>query len=250
MDPKNQSQICKTCGYSNTAHDEYCRECKTLLDVDASQPSAKQNPLSEQAPAVSGNQLPRPERPSQPDRRFLRNIPLRIRIVAVAVFLLVLVAGSIIAATTYKKLEGGGLDLSKYCASLHYEEAVETAAGWYCSGQPSLKIDMTRACSWQYPKNNLTARTNNDKNPFSWRCYDLQNHDIGGIKDMSGYCASQGYDKISYNVNSANDWYCKRQPKLNIDMTRACTQQYGRPDAQARKNDNNLWECYGLVILG
>ncbi|MBE3558105.1 MAG: CHAT domain-containing protein [Ktedonobacteraceae bacterium] len=217
----------------------------------------------ESLPSVSPNQNQSPPQPEPKPlvklvrliKGFLQSVaigwkkfPLWKKAVTVAVLLVLIIAG-IITGTTYKKL--GGLDLTTYCHSLHYQEAVETAGGWYCSGSPSLKIDMTRACNWQYSRNDLTAEAGDLKNPSSWLCYDSQKQEVGGIKDMAGFCTSQGYEQAALaGAKTADDWYCERQPRQSVDLTRVCTQQYHRIDAQARKNDGGLWECYGLSILG
>ena len=248
-------RMCSKCGIPIQSEYGYCPNCgfNTSQNVGPTVISSGTGQLRYSMPLVSV-----PQQPVNPYILFnpppvRRSWKLPVLLITGGLVFLLVVAGSFIAATTYKEL--GGLDLNTYCSrSLHYEESVEIAAGWYCSGQSSLKIDMTQACIWQYhnehDENNITARTKDHENPYSWLCFD-KDHEIAGIKDMDGYCTSQGYTQSGLDgKQTADDWYCKRPAQAEINMTQACIWQYNRGDAQAHKNDNNHWECRGLVILG
>jgi hypothetical protein len=102
---------------------------------------------------------------------------------------------------------------------------------------------MTSACNWQYARNDLIAQTKDHNDPYSWGCYDHQGNMMGGINDMDGYCKSQGYSTASLaGKKTADDWKCQQK----IDLTQGCIMRYNRPDAKARKNDGDVWYCYGL----
>jgi hypothetical protein len=136
-------------------------------------------------------------------------------------------------ATHFTRL--GGVDLGTYCRSLHYEKNVADES---CSSN----IDLNKVCVWQYGSGH-SGQFANPSDLTSGNCYDSKGVVVGGV-DMGGYCKDprQGYLGIPVASIVGNTWVCKQ----SINVTLACSWQYSRTDAQARKNDQNLWDCYGL----
>ena len=69
---------------------------------------------------------------------------------------------------------GGIPNLGGYCQSLGYVDISrdgDTALDWHCIRRGSANIDMTKACQWQYKRNDATAHTDNYNDPNSWQCY-------------------------------------------------------------------------------
>jgi hypothetical protein len=105
----------------------------------------------------------------------------------------------------------------------------------------SSTINLDKVCVWQYGSG-YSGQFTNPSDPNSGNCYDSKGV-VGGV-DMDRYCKDprQGYLGIPVADTVGNTWVCKQ----NIDVRLVCTWQYSRTDVQARKNDQNLWACYGL----
>jgi hypothetical protein len=68
-----------------------------------------------------------------------------------------------------------GIDLSAYCTSQGYDEPDQSDNGRvrYCRRSPDLKIDMTKACLWNYPNNTMLTliALNKENRSDQWQCY-------------------------------------------------------------------------------
>jgi serine/threonine protein kinase len=216
---------------------------RAIESIDVPEPSQKQSLTLFRKQQSSSGGLPT-IRAKLPGRVFPRLVSVKqikkYLNIGAMVILLLLVAGILvlnIPQTHFKDL--GGLDLTAYCLSLHYEGV--TADLSTCSAN----IDLKAACNWQYPGSDLDARTTQTSNPNSWNCYTSQGVDIGGISDMPGYCIHKGYLGIPEarpEGNNTDNWVCQQK----VDVTIACIWQHDRMDARARTDDEGLWRCYGL----
>lgn len=112
------------------------------------------------------------------------------------------------------------------------------------ASSPAHPIDMSAACSWQYPGKNASARQDASGNNYLWTCYGTGQASVeklGGV-DLGSYCQSVGR---SGSALSNGLWSCDGQ---SIDMHAACSWQYpGRSAADKQDDPNNpySWSCYG-----
>jgi len=144
-----------------------------------------------------------------------------------------------------------GLDLVGYCRSLHYDSAGHkdinnpTADDWQCVRPMREKIEMTKACNWQYGRNDLTAH---EDSPGVWSCLTPQKVNLGGISELTRYCQKLGYDTVKMENGEFYCAYNNPPPDLGLDqMTQACIWKYHRVDAVARTDnpkDPLSWLCY------
>jgi hypothetical protein len=166
-------------------------------------------------------------------------------ILCVAIIILIvsfIITSSILHPITVKPI--GGVDITDYCKDLEYktsgtitimEKPVESCYS---------NIDLNSACDWQYKGENLYFELKNRNDPKSGACYDSpkKEHELGGIREMKGYCEDKHHQSFSnavINKEDNNTWVC--QIELNYTIT--CIFQYQNSHAEARKNDQGLWEC-------
>ncbi|MDX6739468.1 hypothetical protein [Actinocorallia sp. A-T 12471] len=125
----------------------------------------------------------------------------------------------------------GGLDFARYCKSYGYAANDDA----FCS----LNIPLDKACDWQYGSSG--HRIEMDSGPYSGRCVNSKKKDVGGIKDMAGYCRERFEPSAEVGTTVlAGTWVC-RTP---IDKNLACAWQYQQRDLAARKEKDGLWLCY------
>lgn len=135
-------------------------------------------------------------------------------------------------ATHFTRL--GGIDLNSYCQSLGY---LGSNADVSCSST----INLSTACDWQYKTTGSHFLLQDPGDPKSGVCYDSHGNGMGGISDIRGYCQDrQGYHGIPLATLVKHTWVCEQK----INMTVACIWQFGRTDVQARKDNQDFWECY------
>ncbi|MEV4350481.1 hypothetical protein AB0J83_38990 [Actinoplanes sp. NPDC049596] len=142
-------------------------------------------------------------------------------------------SGSPAAEAPSPKDRVGGLDLAKYCESYGYSE-VDTQ---FCTAP----IDLDGACQWQYNKADLKMVIQVDE-PYGGKCRDKQKKDVGGIKDMLGYCNDtyQGSINVQPLVLNGKTWVCRAPINKNL----ACGWQYQTESLAAVEESAGLWACY------
>ncbi|GAB2866376.1 hypothetical protein GCM10022221_78580 [Actinocorallia aurea] len=133
-------------------------------------------------------------------------------------------------AKLVKDTEIGGLDISEYCGSYGYSSNDDR----FCS----FDIPLAKVCDWQYGSEGHTFVM--ESGPYSGRCLNAKKKQVGGIKDMAGYC--RDHFKPSSQVETTivgGTWVCRTA----IDMDLACSWQYQERDVEAR-HEGVTWLCY------
>jgi hypothetical protein len=127
----------------------------------------------------------------------------------------------------------GGLDLARYCESYSYSQ-VDTE---FCTAS----IDLNSACNWQYKRTDLRVALKPNE-PYSGKCLDRQQKNVGGIRDMSGYCAEtyQGSIDVQPVVMGGKTWACRARINKNL----ACGWQYQTENLVAVEESTGIWACY------
>lgn len=125
----------------------------------------------------------------------------------------------------------GGLDLAKYCDSYGYSQ-VDTS---FCTES----INLNSACKWQFKRTDLSMSIS--KGPYSGRCVDRQKKNVGGVKDMAGYCRETYQASIGVQpVVIDNAWVC--QAPINKDLS--CGWQYQTENLKAVEQSRGIWVCF------
>ena len=134
-----------------------------------------------------------------------------------------------------KAIPLGGVDLAQYCKSLDYDTNDGENNEEFCSSN----INLDEACNWQHERDDLHLTFNRDNDPESGFCYDSQKDQIGGIRDMLGYCK---FENNSPDVKAEvvnGDWTCRTR----MDMGLVCSWQYEKRAVEARYEEGT-WQCY------
>lgn len=125
----------------------------------------------------------------------------------------------------------GGLDLATYCDSYGYSQ-VDTE---FCTES----IDLDSACKWQFKRTDLRMSISSS-GPYSGICIDRRQNNVGGVKDMAGYCRETYQASIGVQpVVIDNTWAC-RAP-INRDL--ACGWQYQTENLKAVEQSAGIWAC-------
>ncbi|MBW6435356.1 hypothetical protein KZ829_16585 [Actinoplanes hulinensis] len=135
----------------------------------------------------------------------------------------------------------GGVDFQGYCDTREYNE---DTAGGTCDS----KIDLLAACKFDHPKEETGKEVaefvlRDPGNPKSGLCLDSRRVSLGGISDMSGYCAAtfaKGNREKAVAELDGDTWMCRER----LDVDALCIEDNNDARLQAKRLDSGLWQCY------
>jgi hypothetical protein len=139
----------------------------------------------------------------------------------------------------------GGVDLTSYC-SLQGSTGSPAYVVADASTECVQKINLDSACSYTYPNiANQRFEFTNPSDPDSGICINpATNSTIGGIANMSGYCATltkaTGVRATAQNPDYQNTWVCQ----VPINMNLACDETYANTPNMVAREVNGSWTCY------